>query len=725
MKETLKRILYIYVLLFYALFPVVAYETPCESTVFVQGENDGAYDCYRIPSIVSTTSGTLLAFCEGRVDTCSDYGDIDIVLKRSTNGGSSWGTRLLIDSEGTNRLHNPCPVIDRDNGRIYIFYCKNGRDICYKYSDNDGINWSARKEIMTYPVDVDITNGSIHTGPCHGIQLFRSPYQGRLVIPYRYITSGGIRKIRLLYSDDGSTWTHSGRIIGEGFFSGINEMAVEELTNGNIYFNMRNQGANDSDEKYRIVCQSSDCLTNHITLESTGNYFDKELPEPKCQGSVLKIASIDLGDSFNQILFANPATKVDRRFMTIRSSFDETDSWSRNKLITTRRCGYSDMVMLDKDYIGILYESGYLETGSDAYNERIVFTGFHRNWLAEPTVAAWEFEEKNTGSYALSSNTAYNNICFGLHGNVSGMIKYVAGQDSGTALEFTSGDYITIDDTYTNNSLDFYAGETFWVKAKINTTNHNSGGTSGSGSIIAKDWGPMKKSWWLRIQDGKVRFLICDGNVECSVTSSIAVADGNWHTVLAGRDVYDDKLKVYIDGVLCGEQTDESTGGLKNGQDITIANFNNASRQFIGKMSTVSVMHVEPTPVLMNAPEPNDNATDIPMDCTLSWSIESAENITSQTVVIATDKAMENVVQTVSTTGNTAEAVGLDDETTYYWRVDVTGLEAEVPFNGYGPVWSFRTASCEIELSNGDLNGDCVVDYEDFMIIANNWLDTG
>ncbi len=568
----------------------LGYYPPHRRRVFEEDTN--GYYCYRIPTIVRSTSGTLLAIVEGRVDSCSDMGNIDILCKRSTDNGINWSSNILIDSYGSNRLHNPTPVVDQDNGRIWVFFCVNGCTIAYKYSDNNGVTWSNYAEIPSagYPTDVDLTNGSIHTGPCHGIQLQRGANAGRLVIPYRYRTSGGTRKIRLLYSDNnGSSWSHSGRIMATST-CGINEVSIEEMTNGDIYFNMRNQTADVDSEYYRIVTKTSDFLTSYDALA-----LDTELPDPIVHGSLLKYASTDLGDAYNQILFANPATKTVRRYMTIRSSFNEAGSWSEKKMLIDDYVGYSDMVDLNNGYVGILYESG----ASD-YWEKIDFVYFNDDWLTDSEVLAMEFEDYSVGT--CTSGYAYNSICYALDGSISGTVKCVNGPDSDTALEFgttTSGcdttttDYIVIDDSYANNVLDFDYGETFWIEAKFKTTYHGSGGSTGSGSLVAKDSGTLLPSWWLRVQDGKLKFLICDGNVERSVTSSINVNDGSWHHILVGRDADDDELQIYIDDVIRGYVSDTTTASLKNSEDICIGNFNNASRQFKGAISYVRIHFVE------------------------------------------------------------------------------------------------------------------------------------
>jgi sialidase-1 len=591
--------LFLCLLLFCVVSSVQAYTLLGRATVFENGETIGnvAYSCFRIPAIVCTSNGTLVAFAEGRVDDCGDDGNIDIVAAVSYDGGYSWPIKYLIDSDGGNRLHNPCPVYDYDSN-IVLIYGRNGSDVLKKtcsdpYADSPG-DWSSYSNISSSVTPSD-ANSIVGTGPSHGIQLLRGAYAGRLLVPYRY-TSGSSRKIRLAYSDDGGdTWTKSNRIWGKEPY-GINEVCIAELTNGNIYFNMRNQAADEDSEFYRIVCQSSDCLAAGIVLDAntSPSAFDTELRDPVCAGSVLKIRATDLGDNYNHILFANPASEVTRRFMTIKSSFNETGKWSRKKMITSDPSGYSDLVDITyagREDVGILFE-----TGSSNYHERIDFVLFGESWLREPEVAVYEFEEEAVGSYATSVDTIRNNICFGLNGAVTGSIKYVAGPESDKALEFTSGDYITIDDTYANNTLDFYTNETFYIDAYIKTTSHDSGGAGSSGAIIAKDNSVgTGKQWWLRVENGYAKFLICDGEGhQPSVTSSVKVnTDSSWVHIRAGRNVDEDRLEMYINGNLDNTATDTTTASLKSDSNIRIGNFNNYSRQFIGKISYVRVLFPE------------------------------------------------------------------------------------------------------------------------------------
>lgn len=568
----------------------MAYDlAPSMTTVYSSGT--GGYYCYRIPAIVRTNSGALLAFAEGRTGSCADGGNSDILVKRSTNNGWAWDTAVEVDSYGTNTLHNPVPVVDADDGTVHLLYGVNLNTIYYKYNTNDGVgSWSSYTDLgSVLPAEIE---GGLFPGPAHGIQLLRGDNAGRLVAPYVYQTLYN-RKIRLLYSDNGgSSWSSSaGRIMSETGI-GVNEVTIAELTNGNIYFNMRNQFADESSEYYRIVAQSSDCLANNATPS-----LDTELPDPKRAGAVLRVYATDQGDDYDHMIFSNLATQVATNFLTIRSSFDETNNWTKNKLLVyaANGCAYSDMVNMENGQVGILYE-----TDESTYAGDIKFVRLDIGWLTDPVVAVWEFEDESIGNYASAGETLDNSASYALGGTVTGCMTYVAGPGNETALRFggTSGsdtsttDYITISDGAANNTLDFSTTETFFVKASIKTTSHGSGGGASSGAIISKD-SVSSKSWYLRVENGYAKFVISDSANSPGVTSSVQVNDGNWHTIYAGRDVDQDKLLIYVDGILRGSATDTTTSTLTSGENIRIGNFNHYSRQFIGDIDYVAIYNFE------------------------------------------------------------------------------------------------------------------------------------
>src|SRR5262245_20964667 len=131
------------------------------SDVFIAGA-DG-YHTYRIPSLIVTTKGTVLAFCEGRKRGRGDAGDIDLLLKRSSDGGQTWSDSQVVWDDGDNTCGNPCPVVDRDTGTIWLLLTQNlgvdteaqiidqtsrGTRTCWiSRSSDDGQTWAKPIEI--------------------------------------------------------------------------------------------------------------------------------------------------------------------------------------------------------------------------------------------------------------------------------------------------------------------------------------------------------------------------------------------------------------------------------------------------------------------------------------------------------------------------------------------------------------------------------------------------
>ncbi len=206
------------------------------------------YNRYRIPSLIVTKQGTLLAFCEGR--TGGDSGDIDTLVRRSEDGGTIWGRPQLVWSDDRNTCGNPCPVVDQSTGRIYLlstwnlgtdsesqiitFKSKDVRHPYICYSDDDGKNWS-KPVCISDSARLDDWRWYA-TGPGIGIQIQRGKYAGRLVIPanhsYTETRDGVFKKnnkygygSHIIYSDDhGKTWR-----ISETITPGCNESQVVEL----------------------------------------------------------------------------------------------------------------------------------------------------------------------------------------------------------------------------------------------------------------------------------------------------------------------------------------------------------------------------------------------------------------------------------------------------------------------------------------------------------------
>ena len=341
------------------LFPAVVSATPPASTsdpvdVYVSGE--GGYHTYRIPAIIRCTDGSLLAFAEGRKDGQGDSGNIDLLQRRSTDGGVTWSEQEVLWSDGANTCGNPCPVVDRTTGRVHLLMTRNlgtdresmiidqtstgSRSVWTMTSDDHGVRWSAPRELTDQVKAPDWTWYA--TGPGNGIQLRSGPNQGRLVVPCDHIEAGTKKYYsHVIYSDDGgATW----RMGGTTPTDQVNECAVAELDDGTLLLNMRNY---DRSQRSRAQCRSAD--GGATWSEVTHN---DQLPEPICQASMVSL------DGGQRLVFSNPASTSERVRMTVRGSLDDGFDWSNGILLHEGPAAYSSLVGLDEDSVGCLYECG-------------------------------------------------------------------------------------------------------------------------------------------------------------------------------------------------------------------------------------------------------------------------------------------------------------------------------------------------------------------------------
>lgn len=327
--------------------------------VFQSGQ-DG-YACFRIPAIVQSKTGNLLAFAEARKNSCSDTGDIDLVLKRSQDGGKTWSEMITVWNDSDNVCGNPSPIIDQKTGRILLISCwnlgtdnekeiidqdsKDTRKVFYIYSDDDGNTWSKPHEITS---TVKRNNWTWYaTGPCHGIQLQNMKYNGRLVVPANHMVADTkTYHSNIIYSDDGGETWNLGGVVSE---HGGNECSVVELENGDLMLNMRNYNREES--KTRSFAISFDGGESWSEMK-----YLSQLIEPVCQGSTLNYAI--KGKISDKLLFSNPASMDKREKMTVRLSEDNGKTWPYSRIIYPGPSAYSDLVNLSDGNIGLLYEYG-------------------------------------------------------------------------------------------------------------------------------------------------------------------------------------------------------------------------------------------------------------------------------------------------------------------------------------------------------------------------------
>ena len=339
---------------------------PIQTDLFTSGTL--GYHTFRIPALVVTTSGTLLAFAEGRRNSRHDTGAIDIVVRRSRDNGQTFDEMRVAVEGGGNVAGNPAPVVDASTGRVWLLFCRNNADgpeslICagqaprtvwVTSSDDDGQSWAAPREITG---DVKLPEWTWYaTGPGHGLQLV----SGRLLIPCDHIVGRDFNQATdpylshvILSDDQGETW----RLGGEAQL-GTNECMAAQLADGRVYLNERNYIG-----EYRRAFAVS-----HDQGESFDAFgWHDELIDPICQAAVLSVG----GD---RLVFSNAASRTRER-LTVRMSMDGGQSWSSGRVLHNGPAAYSDLCELPDGTLGCLYEAG-----SEGPYEQLRWARFSGDW---------------------------------------------------------------------------------------------------------------------------------------------------------------------------------------------------------------------------------------------------------------------------------------------------------------------------------------------------------
>jgi len=328
-----------------------------QEELFVSGE--GGYHTYRIPALAVTTEGIVLAFCEGRLDSSSDSGQIDLLLRRSDDGGHTWSATQVIVTEADMTCGNPCPVVDRNTGTIWLPFCKNlaagpegmitegkaPRTVWLTHSKDDGLAWAEPREITATTKDSSWTWYA--TGPTHGIQLA----SGRLLVPCDHMVGVNFDRqtdpyhSHAIVSDDGGDNWRIGGIVEVG----TNECAVIETADESLYINCRNYRG----EKRRASARSTDGGDSFAQ-----RIWEDGLPEPICQGSLVSLPGVDGTLPSDRALFANPASTEARRNLTLRITQDGGRSWALLRSLYEGPAAYSDLAVVDGGEVLCLYERG-------------------------------------------------------------------------------------------------------------------------------------------------------------------------------------------------------------------------------------------------------------------------------------------------------------------------------------------------------------------------------
>lgn len=321
--------------------------------------NNKPYKTFRIPVLLRIKNNDILAFAEARKNSPKDNGIISIVMRRSVDNGKSWSLPNIISEIGNSTLGNPCPILDEETGVIHLLLTWNKADISetdiingkgkgkdrrlpyYCKSDDNGFTWTNPQCIATTATKDDWFWYA--TGPCNGIQIQNGNYKGRLVAPCnhtidlsknRKLNIDTIHRSHVLYSDDkGATW-----LISDDLPKTTNESSIIELNDGSLMNNMRLQGI-----EHRGFAISTSGGENWINF-----VVEKRIQLGICQGSILRID--------DDILLMSCVKDRKRECLTIFVSFNMGKTWSHQYMVYNGSSSYSNMIKIDDDNIGIIYE---------------------------------------------------------------------------------------------------------------------------------------------------------------------------------------------------------------------------------------------------------------------------------------------------------------------------------------------------------------------------------
>ncbi|EKX62402.1 BNR/Asp-box repeat protein [Streptomyces ipomoeae 91-03] len=346
--------------------PATPAQTPAPEISVPFRAGDDGYASFRIPAVVTTASGVLLAFCEGRVGGREDFGNIDIVVKRSTDGGRTWGPLQVAAKNGDDLAGNPAPVV-LDTGRILLVHVRNaalatedairrgtvsaadGRRVWVQHSDDEGVTWSSPTEITQQTKKAEWRWYA--TTPGHALQL----RTGRVVVPANHSlppagsdngTEGKYNGGHCLLSDDrGATWRIGYVDDNTDGYINANETTATELPDGRVYFNTRNDSPAPGTRADAYSRDGGESLAKPFRPQAG-------LVGPVVESSVLQLHDSDL------LLHSGPADPGFRALMTVRASTDHGVTWRTAHTVDGLPAAYSDLVRVDEHTLGLLYETG-------------------------------------------------------------------------------------------------------------------------------------------------------------------------------------------------------------------------------------------------------------------------------------------------------------------------------------------------------------------------------
>jgi sialidase-1 len=512
------------------------------------------YGCFRIPTIVRTKTGALLAFAEARRSpSCADRGAIDTVVRRSTNGGRTWGpVRVVLagsdtDPDAPYTRGNPSPVADLRTGDVHLLSTSEpavpgGKRLPrVQRSTDDGLTFGAPKPL---PRLANPQDGWFGTGPAHGIQLKRGDKAGRLVVgAYESPTQAGQdpQLVGLLYSDDGDEWFASATAdsFGPGLMPG--EPTVAELDNGHVYINARNNngGASSGHRTHAVSTDSGATVPAQQVVPS--------LTTPEVQASVLALEQTYRATPGDTLVLSAPSHPTDRQNMRIRYSTDRGTTWHDAAQINAKRAGYSDLAELTDGEIGLVYEGGDGFSAANIYFNRFTpaAAGVPGTFTGTVHPQATQAPGRTTPDSTLDANDAYlaGGSALGTGRWGQGLVLDAAGEHAD--VPYTPG----IDP----GDGDFTYSLFFKYKAEPGETQQRA-------LMWAYGYGAARPQVWVRAQPGQNRLYAwvqgTGGTASVALTDpgpSTAFGDEAWHHLTLVRS--GGRITLSVDGTSSAQAT--------------------------------------------------------------------------------------------------------------------------------------------------------------------------
>ena len=334
---------------------------------------DETYLFHRIPGMIVTSKGTLLAYCEARKQE-NDWATMDILLVRSENHGESFGEPIILanGNEAHPTVNNPVMVEDK-NGRIHFLYCEDysteGGRVLRRFSDDDGCSWSEPIDITD--ATVPAYRNAFALGPGHGI----TTPEGVIVIPvwmvpkrYRSYTKAHTPSVlSTLYSKDcGETWQIGDILDTTPDVLSPNETVAALTSDGRVYLSIRHLAF------YRAKAYSK---TGYSDWTAYGAEY--ALSTPQCFSSV---AAYDDGVHPYTLIYAGCTSQTSRTHVSVFASTTNGESFGEPKLLDGLRGGYTELAVDNKNgLIYVLYE--------DKFGTTDHLATFNYEWLAENPIS--------------------------------------------------------------------------------------------------------------------------------------------------------------------------------------------------------------------------------------------------------------------------------------------------------------------------------------------------